>query len=110
MTIETAMVLALAEIDRELGLPEDGCNSTARTLSAIRLLHCAHRDDTAEIVRLRGALVAVRTSLHCTKLAPHEYDADHYCNQCGHSTAHEKDIIDEALVATHDLGETHAAP
>lgn len=29
---------ALAEIDAELGLPEDGCNSTAQTISAIREL------------------------------------------------------------------------
>lgn len=33
-----AMILALAAIDAELGLPEDGCNSTQRTLEAIRLL------------------------------------------------------------------------
>lgn len=56
MSIETAMILALAEIDRELGLPEDGCNSTARTLNAIRLLHCAHRDDVVEITSLKGQL------------------------------------------------------
>lgn len=51
------------------------------------------------IAELRKALAAVRTSLHCTKLAPHEYDADHCCYQCGHSTAHEKDIIDAALAS-----------
>lgn len=33
-----AMILALAAIDAELGLPEDGCNSTQRTLEAIRML------------------------------------------------------------------------
>ena len=33
-----AMIRALAAIDAELGLPEDGCNSTQRTLEAIRLL------------------------------------------------------------------------
>ena len=32
------MIAALAAIDAELGLPEDGCNSTARTLAALRLL------------------------------------------------------------------------
>ncbi len=47
-----ATITALAAIDAELGLPEDGCNSTARTLTAIRLLHSVHRDDVAEIERL----------------------------------------------------------
>ncbi|HSC06122.1 MAG TPA: Lar family restriction alleviation protein [Steroidobacteraceae bacterium] len=32
------MLAALASIDTALGLPEDGCNSTARTLAAIREL------------------------------------------------------------------------
>jgi hypothetical protein len=50
--IEAQMVRALAEIDAALGLPEDGCNSTHRTLLAIRLLHEAHKDDVAEIERL----------------------------------------------------------
>ena len=48
----SATITALAAIDAELGLPEDGCNSTARTLTAIRLLHSVHRDDVAEIERL----------------------------------------------------------
>ena len=39
------MISALAAIDRELGLPDDGCNSTAQTLNAIRLLKMAHRDN-----------------------------------------------------------------
>ena len=33
-----AMAQALAAIDAELGLPEDGCNSTQRTLDAVRKL------------------------------------------------------------------------
>ncbi|MDB5822230.1 MAG: hypothetical protein JWR21_934 [Herminiimonas sp.] len=33
-----AAMLALSEIDRALGLPEDGCNSTARTLAEIKSL------------------------------------------------------------------------
>lgn len=36
--MELAMIGALAAIDAELGLPEDGCNSTARTLAAIKKL------------------------------------------------------------------------
>ena len=32
------MIAALAAIDAELGLPEDGCNSTGQTLAAIRAL------------------------------------------------------------------------
>lgn len=40
------MILALAAIDAELGLPEDGCNSTARTLAAIRDLK--HKAEQAE--------------------------------------------------------------
>ena len=32
------MIRALADIDAALGLPEDGCNSTARTIAAIRAL------------------------------------------------------------------------
>lgn len=34
--VVTQAIRALAAIDAELGLPEDGCNSTARTLTAIR--------------------------------------------------------------------------
>lgn len=47
-----SMAAALAAIDAELGMPKDGCNSTQATLTAIRLLHAVHRDDTAEILRL----------------------------------------------------------
>ena len=37
-SLTEAMIHALAAIDAELGLPADGCNSTARTLEAIRAL------------------------------------------------------------------------
>jgi len=37
-TMEQAMVRALAEIDEALGLPADGCNSTARTVQEIARL------------------------------------------------------------------------
>lgn len=50
-------IRALAEIDRELGMPEDGCNSTQATLAAIRLLHSAHRDDVANNQRLTALLI-----------------------------------------------------
>ena len=36
--VMVAMAQALAAIDAELGLPEDGCNSTQRTLDAVRKL------------------------------------------------------------------------
>lgn len=36
--ISVQMILALAAIDEALGIPADGCNSTARTLNAIREL------------------------------------------------------------------------
>jgi hypothetical protein len=36
--VMVAMAQALAAIDAELGLPEDGCNSTAQTLAAIKKL------------------------------------------------------------------------
>ena len=58
-----ATIHALAEIDAALGLPEDGCNSTARTLAAIRLLHAVHRDDSAHIERLTAELAEARSSL-----------------------------------------------
>lgn len=50
-------IRALAAIDTALGMPEDGCNSPERTITAIKLLHAAHRDDVAEIDRLRGLLI-----------------------------------------------------
>lgn len=49
-------VRALAAIDAELGMPDDGCNSTQATLAAIRLLHSAHRDDVAANKRLAALL------------------------------------------------------
>lgn len=36
--VMVAMARALAEIDAALGLPEDGCNSTQRTLDAVNKL------------------------------------------------------------------------
>jgi hypothetical protein len=47
--METAMIRTLASIDAELDLPEDGCNSPARTLAAIR--------DLKELAR-RGVALA----------------------------------------------------
>ena len=55
-TMLSDAVLALAAIDSELGMPEDGCNSTQATLTAVRLLHSAHRDDVAENKRLLALL------------------------------------------------------
>ena len=50
-------IRALAAIDAELGMPGDGCNSTQATLTAIRLLHSAHRDDVANNKRLATLLL-----------------------------------------------------
>jgi hypothetical protein len=44
------MISALASIDAELGIPENGCNSTAQTLAAIRALK-AERDALRAKVR-----------------------------------------------------------
>ena len=52
------MTAALAAIDAELGLPEDGCNSTARTLAEVRALKAQ-----AEIAQgLARAVMADQTS------------------------------------------------
>jgi hypothetical protein len=63
-------------------------------------------DDDADLkykyARAVKALRAVRENLHCVKQAPHEYDADHRCDVCGHSTAYAKDVIDEVLT---EIGE-----
>lgn len=50
--MEMAMIRALAAIDRELGLPGDGCNSTAQTLAAIKQLQ-------AEVARGRALALTV---------------------------------------------------
>lgn len=39
--MEIAMIRALAAIDDALGLPQDGCNSTAQTLAKIEELKAA---------------------------------------------------------------------
>lgn len=62
-------VRALAGIDRELGMPEDGCNSTQATLTAIRLLHSAHRDDVATNQRLATLLLEAVSMIEAFKRA-----------------------------------------
>lgn len=37
-------VSALAAIDAALGMPEDGCNSTDKTITAIKLMHAVRVD------------------------------------------------------------------
>jgi hypothetical protein len=51
-------------------------------------------------------LVCVRETLYCTKMAPHEYDADHHCSHCGRSSAYAKDMIDNALMAAIEIERT----
>lgn len=62
-SLETQMIRSLAAIDAALGMPEDGCNSTEATITAIRLLHAVHDDDqrhaekqAARIAELEGPL------------------------------------------------------
>jgi hypothetical protein len=55
------MISALAAIDAELGIPDDGCNSTAQTLEKIRRLRVAmewYRDEA------RALAVNVATGVH----------------------------------------------
>jgi hypothetical protein len=61
--IVAAMASALGAIDEALGMPQDGCNSTQRTLTAISLLHAAHHDDVQEIDRLREQLTEANARL-----------------------------------------------
>lgn len=46
------MIRALAAIDEALGLPDDGCNSTAQTLDAIRQLRANLAASQARSVRM----------------------------------------------------------
>lgn len=57
-----------------------------------------------EVARLRRALTArerllrdIRDGLICTRQAPHAYDANHYCANCGSDHARLKDAIDAAM-------------
>jgi uncharacterized protein HemY len=52
---------------------------------------------TAKCDALEKALRIVRESMVCTKRAPHSYDANHMCSECGSSTAYAKDVIDDVL-------------
>ena len=54
------MISALAAIDRELGLPDDGCNSLHQTLSAIREL----KDDSNLKKRTKQLSAAARAKTH----------------------------------------------
>lgn len=53
-------IRALAEIDKELGLPEDGCNSTQQTITAIRLLFAVYEDQVRAIDMMTAALKATQ--------------------------------------------------
>ena len=57
------MISALAAIDRELGLPEDGCNSTGRTLAAVRELKAK-----AEIAQSLARSVMADQTSHDTRV------------------------------------------
>lgn len=55
-------IAALAAIDSELGLPEDGCNSTGRTLAAVRELKAK-----AEIAQSLARTVMADQTSHDTR-------------------------------------------
>lgn len=69
--VMVAMAQALAAIDAALGLPEDGCNSTQRTLEAVRKLkaEAAKSERRAitfgdivqsQVIAMRAAVVAAK--------------------------------------------------
>jgi len=51
-------ISALAKIDEALGVPEDSCNTTEQTITAIKLLRAKSCDDDAEIARLNNQLLS----------------------------------------------------
>ena len=53
-------ISALAEIDAALGVPEDSCNTTEQTITAIKLLHAKSRDDDKRIEKLENELIEYR--------------------------------------------------
>ena len=57
--MEMAMIRALAAIDDALGMPQDGCNSTERTLARIKELKAAAARGEA----LARTVMADQTSL-----------------------------------------------
>lgn len=59
------MIAALAAIDAELGLPDDGCNSTSQTLAAIRALKAR-----AEMGQSLARTVMADQTSHDTRSVP----------------------------------------
>lgn len=92
--ITAATIAALATIDAELGMSEDGCNSTARTLTAIRLLHSVHLDDVAEVARLERELAAARAEIDGPR---------NRCPQCDHLRLELGEARAEAEALRHDM-------
>ena len=100
----SATIAALAAIDAELGLPEDGCNSTARTLTAIRLLHSVHRDDVAEVARLTAERAALQ--------AKYDDIRSHWMQWCDHHALEQYEAMKverDALLARVEAAEKDAA-
>jgi hypothetical protein len=58
----TQAVGALAAIDAALGLPEDGCNSTGRTLAALRELQARASSAQQQAQSLARAVMADQTA------------------------------------------------
>lgn len=71
------MISALAAIDDELGLPQDGCNSTAQTLAAIRAMKQQRKTLLAALVGLHDVCALV---LAGKKGERHEY----FASRAGH--------------------------
>jgi hypothetical protein len=55
-------IAALAAIDAELGLPDDGCNSTGRTLAAVRELQTRASSAQQQAQSLARAVMADQTA------------------------------------------------
>jgi hypothetical protein len=55
-------ISSLAQIDEALGVPEDSCNTTEQTITAIKLLQAKSRDDDAEIARLNDEIRSLSVS------------------------------------------------
>ncbi len=68
--MEISMIRALAAIDDALGMPQDGCNSTDKTITAIKLLHAVHVDDEKHIANLEQQLAAAQAEIAELKRVP----------------------------------------
>jgi ferredoxin-NADP reductase len=102
------MIAALAAIDTALGIPDDGCNSTAQTLEKIRRLRAVEDKANSYIVdnarlaeqveNLRAALQWYADGLHFDKASPDAWDTvsgepqNWWCDEAGTATVEDGSI------------------